>query len=127
MISSILCSSFPPTPLDYSNEKSKYNPSSSVSYSKCLSADSQKKPYSINRKGAQYLERTSSLEKFKTKKESDPVRVLEDGDWSIEQFWDVVSFLRQSSRSREIIEVGFKFMFTKFYFGICWALDDFGL
>lgn len=105
MIASILCCS-PPIPLNGSNKKSEYNPSSSVSYPKCLSADSQKMPSSINRKGAHYPERVSSLEKFKTKKDSDPVLVLEeDGDWSKEQFWDVVSLLRQSSRSREIPEV----------------------
>ncbi|XP_073046091.1 pentatricopeptide repeat-containing protein At4g14190, chloroplastic [Primulina eburnea] len=107
MIAFIRCSSPPlPTPLNHSNKKSEYNPSSSVSYSKCLSADSQKNSSSIDRIRAHYLERDSSLEKLKTNKDSDPVRVLEeDGDWSKEQFWDVVSFLRQSSRSREILEV----------------------
>ncbi|XP_027165625.1 pentatricopeptide repeat-containing protein At4g14190, chloroplastic [Coffea eugenioides] len=49
--------------------------------------------------------RDSFVEWVKEKKQSDATDILQqDGDWSKEQFWDFIRFLRESSRTSEILQ-----------------------
>lgn len=50
-------------------------------------------------------------------KASSPLQTLsEDGDWSKQQFWAVIRFLKRTSRSGEILQVIFLFLFFCAFF-----------
>ncbi|KAL2463394.1 Pentatricopeptide repeat-containing protein [Forsythia ovata] len=86
--------------------KSQYRPSLKYSHSLAKTHDysiafKTRKPHQNKR-----LKTAPFLEKLKVQKYFDPVQMLKyDGDWSNEQFWDVVKFLRQTSRSSEFRKV----------------------
>ena len=49
-------------------------------------------------------------------KDSCPLQILrDDGDWTKDNFWAVIRFLRHASRSNEILQVRFLFALSLFF------------
>lgn len=104
------------SPLFYGVGKSQYR--SSLKYSHLLAKNQDYSTFFKTRKTHQ--NQRAFLEKLKGQQDFDPVQMLkEDGDWSNEQLWVVVKFLKQTSRCNEFREVCLHFPLKLCIFIFC--------
>ncbi|CAK9139713.1 unnamed protein product [Ilex paraguariensis] len=99
----VSCSSTNPSAAFHLKKRSQHQPSP------CPSA----KPHSNSKETGSALETSHQIQRLKRTllqklrhRDSDPLQILKyDGDWSKEQFWAVVRFLKQTSRTKEVLQV----------------------